>query len=134
MDRYPELAIAVAAARYEQAPDEATLGRLLNGLADERRPGVECFERSGNGSLTMNDASSSTLRRRLKEAGTTHQKLLDEVRCELACKTLRTPGMSVGEAAFLVGFSDSSAFHKAFRRWTSRSAADFVSSSSTEQG
>jgi hypothetical protein len=38
LDKYPELAIALAAARYELAPDDATrgsaLGRLLNGLAD----------------------------------------------------------------------------------------------------
>ena len=50
----------------------------------------------------------------------------DEVRRELACRTLRTPGMSVGEAAFMVGFSDASAFHKAFRRWTGQSPSEYL--------
>lgn len=70
--------------------------------------------------------SVRTMRRRLKEARTSHQQILDEVRRELACQTLRTPGLSVHEAAFLVGFSDASAFHKAFRRWTGRSPSDYA--------
>ena len=35
LDAFPELAIALAAARYEAAPDETTKGRLLNGLSNE---------------------------------------------------------------------------------------------------
>jgi len=35
LDGRPELEIAVAAARYEKAPDESTLGRLLNGFAND---------------------------------------------------------------------------------------------------
>jgi len=35
LDAHAELEIALAAARYEKAPDESTLGRLLNGLADD---------------------------------------------------------------------------------------------------
>jgi AraC-like DNA-binding protein len=70
--------------------------------------------------------SPRTLRRRLADEGTGYQPLLDEVRLELACRTLREPGISVNEVAFLLGFSDASAFHKAFRRWTGQRPGDYA--------
>ena len=70
--------------------------------------------------------SSRTLRRRLNEAGVSYQALLDNVRCERARRSLARPGASVAEVAFELGFSDPSAFHKAFRRWTGRRPSDWV--------
>ena len=70
--------------------------------------------------------SARTLRRRLKEERTTHQQLLDDVRSELACRYLAGGEMSVTEVAFLLGFSDASAFHKAFKRWTGASPGDWL--------
>ena len=70
--------------------------------------------------------STSTLRRRLREAGTSHRQLLDAVRCDLACSALLGKDVSVNEVAFLLGFSDASAFHKAFRRWTGQSPSEFA--------
>ena len=46
--------------------------------------------------------------------------LLDELRQELAEGYLRQPNLSVDEVAFLLGYSERSAFHRAFRRWTGR--------------
>jgi AraC-like DNA-binding protein len=62
--------------------------------------------------------SARTLRRRLREEGTTHQQLLDELRHHLALRYLNEDKRTVREVAFLLGFADSSAFSKAFRRWT----------------
>jgi AraC-like DNA-binding protein len=70
--------------------------------------------------------SVRTLRRRLNDEGTSHQQLLDEVRSGLAQRMLGERGLSVNEVAFLLGFSDASAFHKALRRWTGRSAGESV--------
>jgi AraC-like DNA-binding protein len=70
--------------------------------------------------------SARTLRRRLEQCGTSHQRLLDDVRCELARRTLGQRGVSVNEVAYLLGFSDTSAFHKAFRRWTGRTPAEYL--------
>ncbi len=62
-----------------------------------------------------------SLQSKLKEEGTTYQKLLDTVRKELAMDYLKNSDMTLFEVAFLLGFSDQSAFNHAFRRWTGSS-------------
>jgi AraC-like DNA-binding protein len=58
-----------------------------------------------------------TLRRRLEEAGTSFRALVDEVRKERALALLEHEG-NVALVAQSLGFSDSTAFARAFRRWT----------------
>jgi AraC-like DNA-binding protein len=65
--------------------------------------------------------SSSTLRRRLAEEGTTYSDVLEEVRRELALHHVHDRRLTVGEIAFLLGFASQSAFGKAFRRWSGTS-------------
>lgn len=62
--------------------------------------------------------SARTFQRRLVDVGTTHSALLDEVRHALATRMLDQDELSLGEIAEALGFSDVSAFRKAFRRWT----------------
>jgi AraC-like DNA-binding protein len=62
-----------------------------------------------------------TLQRRLREVGLTFRGVVDDVRRESALRELEAPDVSVAEVAFSLGFSDPSAFHHAFRRWTGRS-------------
>lgn len=59
-----------------------------------------------------------TLQRRLDESGLGFADVLAEVRAELAREYLREPGVSLAEIAWLLGFSDQSAFTRAFKRWT----------------
>jgi AraC-like DNA-binding protein len=61
-----------------------------------------------------------TLQRRLGERGTTYARVLDEVRRETAQRWVEQGTMSFGEIAFGLGFSEPSAFHRAFKRWTGR--------------
>lgn len=70
--------------------------------------------------------SSRTLRRRLQDESTSYQEILDEVREALARRHLVREGRAVDEVAFLLGFSDPSAFAKAFRRWTGTTPAGFA--------
>jgi AraC-like DNA-binding protein len=69
--------------------------------------------------------SARTLARRLEEHGTSHQALLDEVRAELARRYLLEEGRPVGDVARRLGFSDNSAFHRAFRRWYGTSPTEY---------
>lgn len=65
--------------------------------------------------------STRSLQRALAAEGTTYQALLDTVRRELAMRHLADPGATVAKVAWLVGFSEPSAFHRAWRRWTGTS-------------
>ena len=58
-----------------------------------------------------------TLQRRLKDEGTSFQTVRDGMRRELADRYLGE-GMSFAEISFLLGFSEPSAFFRAFKRWT----------------
>src|SRR5262249_49005733 len=61
--------------------------------------------------------SERTLRRQLLARQTSYKLLIDEVRCEFACKLL-TEQEAVHVVAERVGFRSTSAFQKAFARWT----------------
>ena len=69
--------------------------------------------------------SSRKLQRQLKREGTTFNTLLNKVRQDLAQKYLREEDTSMTEIAFLLGFSESSAFSRAFRRWMGVSPTTF---------
>jgi AraC-like DNA-binding protein len=68
--------------------------------------------------------SVRSLQRRLKEARTTFRTLLEAVRKDLAATYVRDPDIELGEVAFLLGFSDQSAFSRAFKRWTGCSPSE----------
>jgi AraC-like DNA-binding protein len=62
--------------------------------------------------------SARTLHRRLEQEGTNFRRVLTEVRRELAVRHLVERRFAIGEIAFLLGFSEVSAFHRAFKHWT----------------
>ena len=69
--------------------------------------------------------SSRTLQRKLNEKGTTFKKLLTEVRKELALKYIRNNQMTLTELSFQLGFSEMSAFSRAFKQWTGNSPRQY---------
>tara|TARA_R110002110_G_scaffold66978_1_gene182977 strand:+ start:64391 stop:65416 length:1026 start_codon:yes stop_codon:yes gene_type:complete len=71
------------------------------------------------------NVSNRTLQRKLQEEGTSFMDLLQDTRLELARQYLAQPNYSVVETAYLLGFSESSTFSRAFKRWTGMAPADF---------
>jgi AraC-like DNA-binding protein len=71
------------------------------------------------------NVSARTLQRKLGDCGTSFKEILDETRHALALAYLSEPQHSLAEITHLLGFSCSSAFTRAFRRWTGRSPTDW---------
>ena len=70
--------------------------------------------------------SSRTLARRLDDLGTSFGQILDGTRHQLAVRYLGEPNARASQIAFLLGYSEPSAFNHAFRRWTGVSPSEFV--------
>lgn len=66
-----------------------------------------------------------TLQRLLWEEGTSHRRLLDGTRGEVAQRYLREPGLSMEQISRSLGFDDPEAFAQAFERWTGTAPAAF---------
>jgi AraC-like DNA-binding protein len=77
--------------------------------------------------------SAPTLRRRLKREGATFQQLKDGCRCDAAKLHLGRPELSINEVALQMGFTDPSAFHRSFKKWTGQTPGQFRSNPHTEE-
>lgn len=71
------------------------------------------------------DLSPATLRRRLRAEGQSFAALRDEMRAARAQALLRAGTRTVAEIATDLGYSEPSAFHRAFRKWTGQSPGAF---------
>jgi AraC-like DNA-binding protein len=69
--------------------------------------------------------SPRTLGRRLEHEGTTFKELLDDLRRRLALRYVGGHDLGLSEIAFLLGFSQSAAFHRAFKRWTGQTPLEY---------
>ncbi|MFT7772195.1 AraC family transcriptional regulator [Roseateles sp.] len=85
----------------------------------------------GNGHATIDDVArklampTRTLQRRLAEEGLQFGELVDHTRRELAAQYLGDRRLSLTDAAFLLGYSDLTAFHRAFRRWFNQTPLEY---------
>ena len=68
--------------------------------------------------------SPRTLQRKLAEANMTYLQLVDDTRRDLALRYIEDPRRSVTDITFSLGFSQPSAFTRAFKRWTGLSPTD----------
>jgi AraC-like DNA-binding protein len=69
--------------------------------------------------------SPRSLQRRLQQEGSSISSLLDRLRADLAVRHLSESRDSIAEVAFLLGFSEVSTFHRAFKRWTGLTPAAY---------
>jgi AraC-like DNA-binding protein len=69
--------------------------------------------------------SARTLQRRLAGEGVSYQKLLDDERKAAAGRFVAESTLAIGEIAYLLGYSEAAAFHRAFKRWYGRTPERF---------
>ncbi len=68
-----------------------------------------------------------TLQRKLNDAGTTFNAVVEDTRRELAQRYLKQPDLAISEIAYLLGFSETGNFSRAFKRWAGASPSDYRS-------
>ena len=71
------------------------------------------------------NTSPRTLRRHLQAEGTSYQRILDDVRCNLAKHYLQDTRMTSEDIATALGFSDSANFRHAFHKWACQSPSEY---------
>lgn len=76
--------------------------------------------------------SARTMHRRLADEGAAFQELLDDVRRDAAVRHLREGRIEISGIAFVLGFSEVSAFYRAFKRWTGTTPVEFRRGAGTE--
>jgi len=129
----PVLGADPTLARIVEAHAEAALARLPSTSDIAARVRAQIHELLPAGPPSVEAVcqrmhlSRRTLQRQLSAAGTTFGAELDQARHQLSLRFLADPRISLQETAFLLGFSEASAFHRAFVRWTGQTPRSFRS-------
>jgi AraC-like DNA-binding protein len=103
--------------RLPAVDEDRTLHQIRAALPELLREGAPSMEAMA-ADLQM---SPRTLQRRLKDLGTTFKDVVEEVRRHLAMSLLEERKMGIADVAYLLGYSEPSAFQRAFKRWTGES-------------
>lgn len=103
------------------ASDSSLVSRVRALIGHDFSQGFPSFEKITR-ALNM---SAPTLRRRLKKEGTTFQQLKDECRRDASMAYLSNPDLSINAVAALMGFTDPSAFHRSFKKWTAMTPGEY---------
>lgn len=69
--------------------------------------------------------SVRSLQRRLAEQNANFQHVLAKTRQHLACQYLQDSNLSFADVGFLLGYSESGTFQRAFKQWTGQTPAQF---------
>jgi AraC-like DNA-binding protein len=105
----------------EMPQEDSLLGSIRKAIAESMRDGDPKLARVAR-KMAM---GPRTLQRRLKEYGFDFKKLVEDTRQRFAVSYLKDRKNSLTEVAFLLGYSEVSAFNRAFKRWTHSTPLDY---------
>ena len=120
----PELALQndEVVIRYLQDMDKSDIVNWVRGLV---------IKNLSTGTLSKSSIASQlhmtprNLQFKLAAQGTTYQEILDTTRRELALAYIEQRRLAITEIGYLLGFTDSANFSRAFKRWTGKSPSEF---------
>jgi AraC-like DNA-binding protein len=95
----------------DQANLTERIRRMLRRHLDTEMPSLEDVGKALG-------VTPQTLRRRLQDEGQGYQAIKDDLRRDAAIEYLARPDLTLMEIANLLGFSEPSTFHRAFKKWT----------------
>lgn len=110
------------AARYLARLDKDDVVAQVRHKIIEFLPNGNCGRNRVAAALCM---SPATLQLKLAQREASFQSILEDTRKELACAYLQSESRPITEVAFMLGFTDTSNFTRAFRRWTGQSPSAY---------
>ncbi|MBT4521887.1 MAG: helix-turn-helix domain-containing protein [Halieaceae bacterium] len=78
--------------------------------------------------------TTPTLHRRLRDEGNSFQKIKDDLRRDIAINHMMSKQYTTSQLAEMMGFSDSSTFHRAFKKWTGWTPQEYRQNQLSENG
>jgi AraC-like DNA-binding protein len=120
--RLHDVVVRHAESMLEELPRARRLTERVRGAIAAELAGGNPSVTQVAGRLHM---SARTLERRLEREGATFSALLDDLRKRLALRYVGSQDLELAEVAFLLGFSQTTAFHRAFKRWTDETPLSF---------
>ncbi|WP_153765349.1 AraC family transcriptional regulator [Endozoicomonas sp. OPT23] len=123
----PQLTAALeqqAIALLKQVQDNPIINQVRKVLTNMITEGLPRRERVAE----QLGITERTLQRRLHDAGSGYQQLLDELRLDTAKRWLTSDSLSINEIASRLGFSEAASFHRRFKCWTGITPGEFRSS------
>jgi AraC-like DNA-binding protein len=102
--------------------DRKNITRQVEAKIIELLPTGDCSKEK---IATELNVSVRALHQKLEQKNTSYQKILDKLRADLARQYIEQQNMPISQITYLLGFSDTSNFSRAFRRWTGQSPSDF---------
>ncbi|MCG8443772.1 MAG: AraC family transcriptional regulator [Caulobacterales bacterium] len=118
-------------AHFFDAHLETELAKLEDDVSLDQRVRIQVSQSLSAGVPSISEIggrlglSGRTLQRRLSDRGLSFQTLVDEARRQLAERLLHETRYSLAEVSFLAGFSEQSAFTRAFKRWSGRTPRSY---------
>jgi AraC-like DNA-binding protein len=94
------------------------LVRSLLVKADQQFPSLDTTAEKMN-------TSASTIKRKLREYNTSYQRVLNEVRMEIAIGYLQNSTKTIKDICYELGYQEPSTFSRAFRKWTTMSPQEY---------
>ena len=120
-----------AIAQFFDTHLETELAKLDDDVSLDARVRIQVSQSLSEGVPKISDIarrlgmSGRTLQRKLAAQGYSFQDLVDESRRQLAERLLQQTAYSLSEVAFLTGFSEQSAFTRAFKRWAGQTPRSY---------
>ena len=107
---------------YKRQPEESSIAARVKSLigVDFQRELPSLQEVAERLHMT-----TPTLHRRLQDEDTSFRQLKEELRRDTAIRYLGQEELTTSQLAEIMGFSDSSTFHRAFKKWTGLTPQEF---------
>lgn len=118
---YPQLLLNIDAQKDQAAQPSSTIEKVRLQIQRRLIEGTP-LKKAVARAMGM---SARSLFRRLAEAGTTFDALLDRTRRELAIELLADSTIAISKVATLLGYSEPSPFFRAFERWFGSTPAEY---------